>query len=113
MSMIFIKNLDEVFNTKDRATEINTGDIVLISADCESKKIELGIAVKGDTLGQAYYVDITSLVTGEVHRVPLIDTKDKKEVMCIGKSYKTIDSKRIKIEGVCDISISIDHVKRH
>lgn len=109
--MIFIKNLDEVSNKKDKATEINTGDIVLVSVGNESK--ELGIAVKGNILGQVYYVDITSLVTGEVHRVPLIDTKSKKEVMCVGGYYKTIDSKRIKIEGICDISINIDYVKRH
>lgn len=109
--MIFIKNLDEVSNKKDKATEINTGDIVLVNVGYESK--ELGIAVKGNTLGQVYCVDITSLVTGEVHRVPLIDTKSKKEVMCVGGSYKTIDSKRIKIEGICDISINIDYVKRH
>ena len=111
--MIFINNLDEVSNKKDKATEINTGDIVLVSVSYESKEVELGIAVKGNTLGQAYYVDITSLVTGEVHRVPLIDTKSKKEVMCVGGYYKTIDSKRIKIEGICDISINIDYVKRH
>ena len=62
--MIFIKNLDEVSNKKDKAIEINTGDIVLVSVGYESKEVELGIAVKGNTLGQVYYVDITSLKTG-------------------------------------------------
>ena len=113
MSTISIKNLEEMFSEKEKATEINTGDIVLVKAGYEIKEKALGIAVKGETIGQAYYVDITLLVTGEVHRIPLIDTEKKRDVMYIGGVYKTIENKTVEILGVCDISINIDHIKRH